>query len=392
MVEINSRPRVMISIARADTGGAPEHVFQLVKALEDQVDFHIACPADRPYFQRFITLLGQDRIVEIPHRRLTVSALKKMARTVRERNIDLIHSHGKGGGVYGRPVALATGRKVIYTQHGMSPDAKFKYWFLDYNVWLDLILGKFTDASICVSEGEKIETVAQHVAKADELTVIPNGVPNGLQRHHVNTAGGPLNLVSVSRFDEQKNPDELLEVVDHLSRRNIPGGFHLTVLGEGAGKTEFEQELANRSLDGFVTMAGAVSDVRRVFRRSDLLISTSIWEGMPLALLEAMSEGLPIVASKVVGNRDVVDHGESGFLYPLGDPESAVDAIAELADASIRQRFGEAGQKIVDTRHSIGSMADQTLQLYQKVLGAKEVRQQSTHSPKNEPVVPKEAA
>lgn len=392
MVEINSRPRVMISIARADTGGAPEHVFQLMKALEGQIEFHIACPADRPYYQRFITMLGQDRIVEIPHRRLTLSALKAMARAVRAKNIDLIHSHGKGGGVYGRPVALATGRKVIYTQHGMSPDAKFKYWFLDYNVWLDFILGKFTDASICVSEGEKIETVAQHVAKAHELTVIPNGVPNGLQRHHVNTAGQQLSLVSVSRFDEQKNPDELLEIIDKLSRRNIPGGFHMTVLGVGAGKAEFEQELANRSLEGFVTMAGAVSDVRRVFRRSDMIVSTSTWEGMPLALLEAMSEGLPIVASKVVGNRDVVDHGESGYLYPLGDTESAVDAIVKLTDASIRQSFGEAGRKIVDTRHSIGHMSEQTLQLYRKVLGTQSVHQPRTEVPKNEPVVPKEAA
>lgn len=392
MVEINSRPRVMISIARADTGGAPEHVFQLVKALEDQVEFHIACPADRPYYQRFITMLGQDRILEIPHRRLTFSALKAMARVVREKNIDLIHSHGKGGGVYGRPVALATGRKVVYTQHGMSPDAKFKHWFLDYNVWLDFILGKFTDASICVSEGEKIETVAQHVAKPHELTVIPNGVPNGLQRHHVNTAGQPLSLVSVSRFDAQKNPDELLEIIDHLSRRNIPGGFHMTVLGVGAGKAEFEQELVNKSLENLVTMAGAVSDVRRVFRRSDMLVSTSTWEGMPLAVLEAMSEGLPIVASNVVGNRDVVDDGESGYLYPLGDPESAVDAIVKLTDASIRQSFGEAGRKIIGTRHSIAHMAEQTLRLYRKILGTRSVHQPKTEVPENEPVVPKEAA
>lgn len=392
MVDVNSLPRVMISIARADTGGAPEHVFQLVKALEDQVEFHIACPTDRPYYQRFITQLGQDRIVEIPHRKLTITALKRMAHEVREREIDLIHAHGKGGGVYGRPVAFATGRKVVYTQHGMSPDAKYKHWFLDYNVWLDLILGKLTHASICVSQGEKTETVAQHVAKADELTVIPNGVPNGLQRHHVDSTGNPLSVVTVSRFDEQKNPDELLEIIDILSRRNLSGGFHVTVLGVGANKSKFEQGIAARSLESFVTMAGAVSDVRRVFRRSDLLLSTSLWEGMPLALLEAMSEGLPIVASNVVGNRDVIDDGESGSLYPLGDPNSAADKIVELADASLRQRFGDAGRKIVDTRHSIRNMADQTLDLYREVLGNKTLGQTPIRSAEGPTVIPKRAA
>lgn len=391
MVENNSTPRVMISIVRADTGGAPEHVFQLVKALQDQVEFYIACPMDRPYYQRLLSLVGQERMVEIPHRRLTLTALKKMASAVKQNKINLIHSHGKGGGVYGRLIAMVTRRKVVHTQHGMSPENRDKYWFLDRNIWLDLVLGKFTDACICVSEGEKIETVAQHVANANQLTVIPNGVPGGLQRHHVDAAEKPLNLVTVSRFDAQKNPDELVEIIDILSRRNIPRGFHVTVLGVGQGKARFEQMIAERSLDGFVTMTGAVSDVRRIFRRSDLLLSTATWEGMPLALLEAMSEGLPIVASRVVGNRDVINEGENGFLYPLGDPESAVDAIFKLADAETRQRLGDAGRKMVNTQHSIRGMADQTLQLYYKVLGTCRARQKDMESTEPQPVQAKEA-
>jgi glycosyltransferase involved in cell wall biosynthesis len=391
MVENNSIPRVMISIVRADTGGAPEHVFQLVKALQDQVEFYIACPTDRPYYQRLLSLVGQERMVEIPHRRLTMSALRSVARAVRQNRIGLVHSHGKGGGVYGRLVALVTGRKVIHTQHGMSPDSRNKYWFLDRDIWLDLILGKFTDACICVSEGEKIETVAQHVANEKQLTVIPNGVPGGLQRHHVDASEKPLSIVTVSRFDAQKNPDELVEIIDILSRRNIPRGFHVTVLGVGQGKARFEQMISDRSLDGFVTMTGAVSDVRRVFRRSDLLVSTATWEGMPLALLEAMSEGLPVVASRVVGNRDVVKEGENGFLYPLGDPESAVDAIIKLADAKTRQRLGDAGRNMVNSQHSIRAMADQTLQLYCKVLGTCRGSQKNMDNTEPQSVQAKEA-
>lgn len=391
MVENNSIPRVMISIVRADTGGAPEHVFQLVKALQDQVEFYIACPTDRPYYQRLLLLVGQERMVEIPHRRLTVSALRNVARAVRQNRIGLVHSHGKGGGVYGRLVALVTGRKVIHTQHGMSPDSRNKYWFLDRDIWLDLILGKFTDACICVSEGEKIETVAQHVANENQLTVIPNGVPGGLQRHHVDASETPLSIVTVSRFDAQKNPDELVEIIDILSRRNIPRGFHVTVLGVGQGKARFEQMISDRSLDGFVTMTGAVSDVRRVFRRSDLLVSTATWEGMPLALLEAMSEGLPVVASRVVGNRDVIKEGENGFLYPLGDPESAVDAIFKLADAKTRQRLGDVGRNMVNSQHSIRAMADQTLQLYCKVLGTCRGRQKNMDNTEPQSVQAKEA-
>nr|WP_306266384.1 glycosyltransferase [Pararhizobium sp. IMCC3301] len=375
MVENDSLPRVMICLARVDTGGAPEHAFQLMKALAGQVEFHVACPTDRPYFQRFMTLLGAERIIEIPHRRLSLSALTRMFRAVRERRIDIIHSHGKGGGVYGRLVALVSGRRVIYTSHGMNPVVKSGQWYRDSDVWLDMILGKITDATICVSEGEKAEIVGQHISKPDKITVIENGVPNGLQRNHVNTPDKPLNLVAVSRFDPQKNPAEMAKLVEILSCRDVPGGFHLTVLGEGTGKAEFERGLEAGRLAEFVTMAGAVSDVRKVFRQADMLVSTSVWEGMPLALLEAMSEGLPVVASDVVGNRDVVEDGKSGFLYPLGQPEYAADSILQLADASLRQRFGDAGRNLVAAKHSVAHMANQTLQVYQKVLQRRAIQQ-----------------
>lgn len=384
MVETDSLPRVMICLARVDTGGAPEHVFQLMKALSGQVEFHVTCPTDRPYFQRFIGLLGPDRITEIPHRRLSLSALTRMYRAVRERGIDIIHSHGKGGGVYGRLVALASGRRVIYTSHGMNPIANSGRWYLDSDVWLDMVLGKITDATICVSQGEKAEIVGQHISMPEQLTVIENGVSNGLPRNHVNTPGKPLSLVAVSRFDPQKNPDEMLELVDILSRRDIPGGFHLTVLGEGTGKAEFERGLEAGRLTGFVTMAGTVPEARKIFRQSDILVSTSVWEGMPLALLEAMSEGLPVVASNVVGNRDVVEDGESGFLYPLGQPEEAADSILRLADASLRQRFGDAGRNLVAAKHSVGQMANQTLQVYQKLLGRRATQQPGNGYGKNE--------
>ena len=386
MVETATLPRVMLCLARVDTGGAPEHAFQLMKALSGQVDFHVTCPTDRPYFQRFVSLLGADRIIEIPHRRLSPSALARMFRAVRECKIDIIHSHGKGGGVYGRLVGLASGRRVIYTSHGMNPVAKDGQWYRDSDVWLDMILGKITDATICVSEGEKAEIVGQHISKPDKLTVIENGVSNGLPRKHVDAPDAPLKLVAVSRFDPQKNPDELLELVKILSRRDVPGGFHLTVLGDGAGRVDFERGLDAGSLSEYVTMTGSVADARKVFRQSDMRVSTSVWEGMPLALLEAMSEGLPVVASDVVGNRDVVEDGKSGFLYPLGQPKAAADSVLLLADASVRQGFGDAGRSLVAAKHSVAHMANQTLKVYHKVLQRQANQQPGDSYQKNDDV------
>lgn len=372
--------RVMFSHARVDTGGAPEHAFQLINALKDRVEFHVACPTDRPYYQRFVSLLGQDRIVEIPHRKLSVSALHNMYKEVRKRDIDILHAHGKGGGVYARLVGFAARRKIIYTSHGMHSASGSLLWMLDSDVWLDFLLGKVTHAGICVSEGEKQAIVEHKVCKPEKMVVIKNGVAIGLPRRHANTPGQPLRLIAVSRFDAQKNPAELAEIVTLLAERKNTGGFHLTVLGDGEGRAEFEETLQQRSLSHLVTMAGAVPDVRPHFREADVLVSTSTWEGMPLALLEALSEGVPIVASNVVGNNDVVTDGENGFLYPLGQPNLAADAILLLADASIRQRFGDAGRGSISDNHSIEIMANETHRLYGKVAQGSRI-QNTQHDP-----------
>lgn len=362
--------RIMLTLARVDTGGAPEHAYQLMRALKDRVEFHIACPTDRPYYQRFVALLGQDRVIEIPHRKLRISALWRLYRETRKRKIDIMHAHGTGGGVYGRAIGFFSRTKTLYTSHGMAPmDGSF-FWFLKTNVFLEFALSKFTNAVICVSSGEKEEIVAHHVTKPEKLFVIDNGVAMGLPRGHANTAGQPLRLIAVSRFDAQKNPTELAELVVELEQRKLTGGFHLTVLGDGDGRDEFERKISENGLSHRITMTGAVPDVRSYFRESDVLVSTSIWEGMPLALLEAMSEGLPIMASDVVGNNDVVTDGENGFLYPIGNPNLGADAIMLLADAAIRQRFGDAGRNQILGGHSVEIMADKTMCLYKKVMAS----------------------
>ncbi|MFK8035824.1 MAG: glycosyltransferase [Hyphomicrobiales bacterium] len=362
--------RIMFTLARVDTGGAPEHAYQLMRALKDRVEFHVACPTDRPYYQRFVALLGQDRVIEIPHRKLSVPALWRLYREVRRRKVDIMHAHGKGGGVYARAVGFLSRKKIIYTSHGMPPmDGSF-FWFLNTDVWLDFSLSKFTNAVICVSSGEKDEIVAHHVTKPEKLFVIDNGVAMGSPRGHKNTAGQPLRLVAVSRFDAQKNPKELYEIVVELEQRKLAGGFHLTVLGDGDGRDEFERKIEEIGLSHRVTMTGAVPDVRKYFRENDVLVSTSIWEGMPLALLEAMSEGLPIMATDVVGNNDVVTDGENGFLYPIGNPNLGADAIMLLADSAIRQRFGDAGRNHILGGHSVEIMAEKTMCLYKNVMAS----------------------
>ena len=116
-----SKKILMISV-RADYGGGPEHVFQLVRNISTQFDVYVALPCDKPYWGKFSRLLGSDKLIKIPHRRFSITELFKMLLFIKDNDIKVIHSHGKGAGLYSRLLKLIapSSTKVIHSFHGVG--------------------------------------------------------------------------------------------------------------------------------------------------------------------------------------------------------------------------------------------------------------------------------
>lgn len=359
-------PNPLQITARADIGGGPEHVFQLVSSLSDRCGVAIASPQDEPYWKRFVAVAGADSAVAIPHRKLSIAAFAHLVRFVRQRKINLIHSHGKGAGLYGRALAAMTGLPCVHTFHGFHVGeygalAKKAY------VVLEKGLGLFTRAAICVSQGEfDLISEAGLVARS-KLVIIENGVQT-TQHPRRETDAGPLKIVAVSRFDFQKNTELMIDIAGELGRREPNIDFELTIYGGGDDFGRCKALVEERGLSGRVTLPGTTTSMRQKLRESHVFLSTSRWEGMPLAVLEAMSEGLPVVASAVVGNIDVVEHGTTGFHFRSEDAKDAAGMIETLRDPKIRQQFGTAARASVDARFSVDRMADRVFELYCDVL------------------------
>lgn len=358
--------KILLLTVRADIGGGPEHVFRLAEGLGDAVDLFIACPDEKPYRSRYEGLKNVTAVFDLPHRAFRWRALFHLAREVRRHRIGLIHSHGKGAGLYGRLLALITGRACVHTLHGLHVG---EYGRVKREIYLTLerFLGLMTRYAICVSDGEHDAVSGARILPARKLVTIPNGVVVP-QSHALPPPdpAGQLRIVSVSRYDYQKNPDLIVDIARVLKARIGPG-FVIEVLGEGERLEEMRKISAAAGLDDVLNFAGPHPNPPERFRDADIYLSTSRWEGMPLAVLEAMAQGRTVVASDVVGNRDVVRDGLTGRLYPGGDPESAAKALADL-DPEARAQMGKHAWETVKQHHSVERMAKETLALYHRTL------------------------
>jgi glycosyltransferase involved in cell wall biosynthesis len=345
--------KVLFLTVRADTGGGPEHLYQLLRHLPADIVPVVACPDEPPYHERLSSIVGDGEILVLPHRSFSLFALWNLRKEVLARGIDALHSHGKGAGLYGRLLSILTGRPCVHTFHGLHVGGYgyFKKWFY---LLLEGLLGLSTYRAICVSHGEREAIERAGFISKLKLIVIENGVeiPDQIAPKEESDV---LRIVSVSRFDYQKNPDALLEIATSLKGRIA---FSMTVLGTGGRLSEISEKAFLLGVSDLITFTGEVPDSRIYFRSADVFLTTSRWEGLPLAVIEAMSEAICVVASDVVGNHDVVDIGATGFLF--NSPEQAVNQLIALAQSFDAHKLGLAGRGLTMRRFSIELMAECT--------------------------------
>lgn len=358
--------RVLLVSLRADFGGGPEHIWQLLKCLPDEVSACVACPTDYPYYERYCALVGKENVFVLPHRAFRCSSLFGLAGFCRNKNISVLHSHGKGAGVYARLLAFMTGIPCVHTFHGVhmeeyGPVRKWLYRIAEKGMSL------LTRTGITVSTGEKAQIVAEGLMPATKLHLIENGVavPDASSSLSVTP---PHRVISISRFDMQKNSEFLVDILEALQCAGRLNDFRLIVVGDGFGREPLLAMARARHLDGALECVGTMVKPQELFEGALCYVSTSRWEGMPLAVLEAMAHGLPPVVTDVVGNRDVVAHGVTGMLYAEGDAHAAASALMQLADTpDLRAGLAGRAREHVRRHHDVRVMASATFDLLRDV-------------------------
>jgi glycosyltransferase involved in cell wall biosynthesis len=363
--------RVLHLLVTTSPGGGPKHVFDLVRYLpRDEFEVVVAAPRDGVFFDRFREL--GVTMVELPLSRLGARHLRVAMRLVRKHRIHIVHSHGKGPGLYGRLAARAAGIPAVHTFHGIHYGG---YSRLGQRLYLALErrLSRLTHTIINVSRSQEAEGLALGLFRPEQSVVVFNGIDVDeldralrrapIRRETLGLTAADFVLGCVSRWDPVKRLEILLQAVRRLASR-IPG-VTLLLVGGGGEEARIRRLVATSALQDRVIFTGFLGNPARAYGMLDLYVATSLKEGLPLAPLEAMAASLAIVATDVPGHRDVVVGRETGLLVPPEDSEALAEAIVTLAaDPGRRRRMGEAGRQRVLDHFAIQSMVDQTAAVY----------------------------
>lgn len=321
--------KVLLITVRSDFGGGPRHVHQLVNGLPEQICVYIAYPiGGEPYsklWKKNKSII--DRII-IPYRKFSIVSLISLVCFVYTNKIDIVHSHGNGAGIYSRLLKILCPKiKVVHTYHGIS-DSYRSLWKKRVGLLVGRILAPFCDLYICVSNGEKEKALERKFSRERNTQVVYNGIPcimRGKERH---IQCSPLKIVTLSRFDYQKNMDSMYKIAKHWI-----GSDKVRFIWVGDGEDRARLETMANKENVPISFVGFSKEPMKYLKDSDLYLSTSRFEGLPYALIEAASVGLPIIASDVTGNNEVVTNGYNGYLFEKED--DAVNLVNRIINKEI---------------------------------------------------------
>ena len=302
---------------------------------------------------------------------LIVKGLFSLWRLLRREKIDVIETFTHDSSIFALPVAWLAGVPVrIATHHGVIEN--FPPWREKIHAWL--VNHGAAQALVAVSSRIRKQALLEGV-DANRVTVIKNGIAplslEGVNRPRLRKEAGlkdeDLFGVSVGRLVYQKAHNVLIQAMPSILKK-YPN-FKIGICGNGALRSDLESQILRLDLCDSIKLLGIRDDVNGVLSAADVFVLPSRWEGLPIALLEAMSVGLPIVATKVEGVDEVVKDGEHGFLIPVENSEALADAILQLlGDRQLRQKMGAAAKSHVLKQYTEDSMCEQYFQLMTKFL------------------------
>jgi glycosyltransferase involved in cell wall biosynthesis len=367
--------RVLELLTATSPGGGPRQVFDLVRHLpRDAFDVTIAGPMDQRFAADLRGLGLELAAVAVDTLRAFPRTLRAVQRLVHDTRADVVHSHGKGAGLYGRLAAWLVGVPSVHTFHGIHYEG---YSRIGQRLYLELErrLAGVTHTIINVSKSQNEEALRLGLTVPEHSEVIVNGIDvdefaarPASDKAALGLTPGKQAVGYVARFDPVKRHDVLLKAFELVVKRNP--NVELLLAGEGPEKARIN-ELAGR-LNIRVVMPGTIDRRMNAYTSCDLYVASSSKEGLPLAPLEAMASGLAVVATKVPGNQDVVDDGKTGILVPRDDPAELANAIGSLLEDSVlRARMGQAGRDRVRSEFNIDSMVRMTADVYRRAAASK---------------------
>ena len=305
-------------------------------------------------------------------------ALRRLTEILRLEQVELVHTHSSKAGILGRLAAKRAGvPHILHTIHGWGfyPGQFFALRWL-YQA-LERWAAKFTEVLIAVSAENKETGLAAGIGRPEQYEVIHSGVEPKkyllsqaetlAARKKFKTENRPTVLV-LSNFKKQKSPLDVVAAAEALAPR-LPNVLFLWA-GDGPLMEEVKKRIEISGLKDNFNLLGWHDQIAELLAASDVLLLTSIYEGLPRVVLQAMAASKPVVATSVSGTPEAVENGVSGFLHRPHETAAMAESLYQiLSKPALAKKMGAAGKKRLTGTFQIALMLKAIEKVYAKVAG-----------------------
>lgn len=298
-------------------------------------------------------------------------AIRKLKNLLEEHRVDILHSHGYKADCLGLLLSKLYKVKLITTTHGWaSSNPKMRFYY-----WIDKIVIRYYDKVIAVSEAMRRELLAIGISP-QKLVAIHNAIDTeDFKKSGSSDIRRQLNLNeqtplvgTISRLSKEKNLETLLFAAKEVISKEKEVRF--LIVGEGPERINLES-LANKlKIKDNIILLGHREDIKKIYETINLLVSTSATEGLPNTILEALSMGVPVVATKVGGVGEIIKDGVNGLLFQPGDVVGIAGGIMRiLSDSVLASNFTQKGRELICNNFLFDARMKKIERLYLEVMG-----------------------
>jgi len=332
------KKKVIAYVCEALGGGVRKHLVDLLDHIDkEKYELHVIHgvsrmdsvfinATERLNSVKFYSVNEMEREVNIKR---DFAAIKKTIKILKKIKPDVVHCHSSKAGVLGRVAAkFLRIKKVYYTPHGyivqdpnISKKKKQFFCFIE-----KVLANKLTTKVIHVSQGEEAEAIRNNILDKEKSIVVYNGM--NIPYREEASIHKSFNIVTIARMDDQKNPWDAIKIVEGLLK-DYPQ-IKYTYVGDGKYYEEIAEYVKNNRLEKNIKLPGFMDNPYEVLKDADLFLLTSLYEGLPYALIEAMAFKVPLLASDVTGNNELIVNDYNGFLYNLDNIEEGKSKLQVL--------------------------------------------------------------
>lgn len=358
--------RVGHIIAGLGFGGAERNLVNLLNALDCEHKSVIIIGAESTGASLIDQLKPSVEIYRAQVRRRSLPFdLLRLVKVIRKSKLNVVHTHMYQSNLYGTIAAqLAAVPVVVTSEHGENP------WKNNFHHVIERqIISRIADIRFCVSP--RIMKIRREVDRipGNKLKVVPNATVLPEFCYRPTGTDAPV-IASVGRLIDAKDYPVLLKAAAILKERGYK--FSVQIAGDGPERADLERQISKLDLGEIVRLHGLVTDTTEFYKSADIYVISSKREGLPIALLEAMSFGIPTVATDVGAIAEVVRHNMGGLIVAPGSPEQLADALEKVIDSEeLRISLSKGGRARIEEDFSVDNLARRHIQKYEEILTRK---------------------